>query len=292
MTSVQTHKDTLLWAKKTLLSSQFLKLTPEQALKTARLILSKLLNLNTSDLIAFPEKHLDPSMLKPFQNLIQRACQGEPVSRLFNEREFWSLPFKLNPSTLDPRPDSETLVDVALTFLKKSSQIHSSLKILDLGTGSGCLLLSLLSELPNAMGIGVDLNFKALQMAQENSKILNLSQRAFFIQSFWANAFKDPFDIIVCNPPYIKSSIIPVLEPVVRLYDPSLALDGGADGLTCYKHIIPQTKHLLNSQGLFLLEIGATQAQDVETILKFSGFKNIALHHDLESRPRVLSINI
>lgn len=289
MTSFHTYKDALLWAQKSLLAANQ---PSTHALKISRLILSKLLNLDPEDLITFPQKKIEPSIFSLFKTLIQKASLGVPLSRLLNEREFWSLPFKLNSWTLDPRPDSETLIETALALLKKTSRLDSPLKILDLGTGSGCLLLSLLSELPSAFGIGVDLKLEALRVAQENSKILSLFQRTGFIQSFWADALKGSFDVIISNPPYIKSSVIPELDANVRLYDPLLALDGGKDGLACYQYLIPQTRKLLSSTGLFLLEIGYDQAYEIEDLLRFSGFQNIKVHLDLESRPRVVSCTL
>lgn len=270
-----------------LLASETHPMSSDDAFSKSRLCLSLILKKDPSYSYGFPEEILSDSQKKRFQEAILNLSQGMPLSRIFGEREFWSLPFKLNQSTLDPRPESELLIEVALDFLKEC--LETNLHILDLGTGSGCLLLSLLHNLPQATGIGIDLSFEALSCAYENSKILEVDQRSFFIQSSWTEALKGEFDIIVSNPPYIPSSEICLLDSNVKLFDPHLALDGGHDGLDPYRSLLPSVQKFLSPQGLFLVEIGSTQAQDVQSLFKGCGLKNITIHHDLENRPRVIS---
>ena len=166
---------------------------------------------------------------------------------------------------------------------------NSALKILDLGVGSGCLLLSLLHELPYASGIGVDLSFGALQCAQENAQNLHLHNRALFVQGRWGDALKGPFDIITSNPPYIQTSTLPFLDQNVISFDPLLALDGGEDGLNAYRYLLPQVKKYLSPTGHFLLEIGSGQASCVNALLRHENYSDICLYQDLEHRARVFS---
>lgn len=201
------------------------------------------------------------------KDYVRRRLAGEPVSRILGEREFWSLPFKLSPATLDPRPDSETNIEAAL---KNISDHQQTLRILDLGTGSGCLLLSLLHELPNATGVGVDLAPEAVKTAQENARHLNLSKRAEFMISRWGDQLTEIFDLVISNPPYIPSPEIETLMPEVRAYDPRLALDGGDDGLEAYRQLalcIPPLLNPENPDALVILEIGKGQEDAVRDLM-------------------------
>ncbi|HQS83750.1 MAG: protein-(glutamine-N5) methyltransferase, release factor-specific [Alphaproteobacteria bacterium 16-39-46] len=280
-----TLEQALSFGQETLLASS-LELSPAEAFKKARLLLAHVLKKDPSYLYGFSERVLSAQEQTLFKDLILKAIQGMPLSRILEQREFWSLPFSLNVATLDPRPDSEVILDVALNLLKGH---NTSLRILDLGTGSGCLLLSLLHMLPNAEGVGVDLSFKAALCARQNAFNLDLSQRASFIQGSWTEALSGKFDLIVSNPPYIPTSEIPHLDPSVRLFDPFLALDGGIDGLDPYRNLIPKFKDLLSPKGFVLVEIGSTQSFDVEKIFQAENFQNIMCYQDIERRPRVIS---
>ncbi|MBS0186338.1 MAG: peptide chain release factor N(5)-glutamine methyltransferase [Proteobacteria bacterium] len=281
-----TLEQALNWGQKQLLSKEEIGVGPNEALKKARLLLAYALKKDISYIFAFKEKTLSLEENILFEDFILKASEGTPLSRILKFREFWSLPFFLNVATLDPRPDSELIIDVALKMIPDPT---TRLRILDLGTGSGCLLLSLLHMFPNAQGVGVDLSFEAAYCAQENARHLNLDQRSLFIQGSWTEALEGKFDLIISNPPYIPTSDILHLDSSVRLFDPLLALDGGQDGLDSYRHLIPKFKHLLSLRGLVLVEIGATQFSDVEKIFKTENFQEIQCHLDLEGRPRVIS---
>ncbi len=237
-----------------------------------------------------PHEDLDnynEAIAASFDELIARRVGGEPVSRMRGWREFWSLRFAINEATLDPRPDSECLVEAATAFgrLKDTGDPAKPLKIADLGTGSGCLLLACLSELPAASGVGIDINGSAIAMARANAAALGLDDRARFIErSFTALAKnQDPdtdpepdmpaqdFDIILCNPPYIPSAEIAGLADEVALYDPRLALDGGDDGLTAWRDLMPNIAALLTIGGRAFVEIGDGQEDDVDLIAAAAG---------------------
>ena len=207
--------------------------------------------------------------------MITRRIRREPVARIIGAREFWGLNFGLNEATLEPRPDSETLVEAVLAFRKANA------RILDLGTGTGCLLLALLHEMPAATGMGIDMNPRAVEQAIFNAAALGLGERAMFRTGNWLTDIKENFDIILSNPPYIPASDISTLMPEVRDYDPMLALDGGVDGLAPYRFLIPQLANFLNPQGIAAFEVGAGQAPQVADLFRQSGFANIAIHKDL-----------
>jgi release factor glutamine methyltransferase len=221
------------------------------------------------------------------QDWMKRRLQGEPLSRLKGVREFWSLPFHLNSHTLDPRPETEVLVEGVLKWVgNKKSQPW---RILDFGTGSGCLLISLLHELPQATGVGVDINAEALSMAQLNAKINHVDSRATFRQGNWGEGLESPFDIIVSNPPYIPLKDKKTLEKNVLDFDPSQALFGGQDGLDSYRSLIPEIKRLLAPQGVTAVEIGQGQRESVENLFHATGFRTLFVLKDLAGIERVLS---
>jgi len=206
--------------------------------------------------------------LAVYRGMVARRARREPVSRILGRREFWSLPFAVTPDTLDPRPDSETLIEGALTLC---SDRAAPVSILDLGTGTGCLLLALLSELPRATGVGADISPAALRVAQANAQALGLSRRARFTASDWGDGLKGPFNLILANPPYIADADIGRLEPEVALYEPQEALAGGADGLEAYRRLVPRLGTLLAPGGHALLEVGAGQATEVIGLLAEEG---------------------
>ena len=202
----------------------------------------------------------------------------EPMAYILKTREFWSLPFIVSSDTLVPRPDSETLIEAVLEHIPETRR---NLSILDLGTGSGCLLLSLLSKFSNAIGIGVDASEAALDIAKQNAAALGLEERATFIVSDWTEKVEDQFDIVIANPPYIPSSDIPNLEADVAQYEPLAALDGGANGLDSYRKILRQLPKVLTDDASIFLESGAGQASAVSEMVREIGFQHIETKKDL-----------
>ncbi len=216
--------------------------------------------------------------------MLARRMAGEPVSRILGRREFWSLDFALSPATLDPRPDSETIVEAALARI---ADRRLGLRIADLGTGTGCLLLALLSELPNASGVGVDIDGGAARMAAANARRLGLAARASFMAGDWGAGLIREFDCVLSNPPYIPSADIAGLPPEVRC-DPRAALDGGRDGLDGIRGAAAAAAHLLKPGGLALIEIGAGQARAAAGIAGRAGLRLLAMDKDLAGHPRVM----
>jgi release factor glutamine methyltransferase len=216
----------------------------------------------------------------------ERRLAGEPVWRILGEREFWSLPFKLSPATLEPRPDSETLVEAALEVLADRRQ--EPLAILDLGTGTGCLLIAVLSECRNATGLGIDLSEEACATARVNAAANGVAGRAQFRQGDWTSGLEGAFDLILSNPPYIPAGDIADLSPSVRDYDPRRALDGGRDGLDPYRLFARTLPRLLAPGGSVILEIGAGQEADVVSLMQGGGFTFRGSRRDLGGHPRAL----
>jgi len=219
--------------------------------------------------------------------LIELRLKGCPVSRLRGKREFYDLIFYLNDHTLDPRPDSECLVDQALAYARTQPFSEQGLRCLDLGAGTGCLLLSLLHHLPGATGLGVDLAPQAVAQARANAASLSLSRRARFVCSHWLSAVAGRFDLILANPPYIGSSDHN-LAPDVADYDPALALFAGLDGLSAYVELLPQIPAVLTQNGRLFLEIGAGQAAAVTRLAQAAGLQLCSAHADLSGIDRCL----
>ena len=236
--------------------------------RDARILLRNALQCDDGMIMGHPEHPVTQPQLTRYYELIERRKAFEPVSKILGEKEFWSLPFYVTSDTLDPRPDSETLIEAVLDVTDNQS---ASLRVLDLGTGSGCLLLSLLSELKNAQGVGVDCCPKALNVAQKNAQRLELVDRAQFIQGDWSKGITGPFDLIVSNPPYIRDGDFANLSVDVAQYDPKQALLGGEDGLLCYWEIIPELKKLLTEQGVVVMEIGQGQEDKVRQLMVQNG---------------------
>ncbi|MDP9128253.1 MAG: peptide chain release factor N(5)-glutamine methyltransferase [Pseudomonadota bacterium] len=248
----------------------------------ARLLIGHVLGLDRAQILAQGERAVTPDENDGIKSLIGRRCRREPVARILGKREFWSLDFSMNDATLEPRPDSETLVEVVLTELKD----RSAVTIFDLGTGTGCLLLALLSELPQATGLGVDYTPHAVDQARDNAEALRLGDRAIFRISNWMDNIDSKFDVIISNPPYIPSKNIPTLMPEVRNYDPLAALDGGEDGLAVYRLIVPQVRGRLNAGGFVVFEVGEGQAESVGELFRQNGFANVTYHMDLSGLAR------
>ena len=219
--------------------------------------------------------------------LINRRSDREPVSRILGRREFWSLDLALDPAVLDPRPDSETLIVAALERL---ADPRRPWRILDLGTGSGCLLLALLSERRKATGVGLDVSWRAAYIARQNARGLGLDERVSFLAGDWASALAARFDLVISNPPYIADAEVPTLAPEVVRNDPWLALTGGVDGLDAYRAILAQLPRLLVPGGSAVLEIGHEQAAAVAGLVRANGFPEPQIRLDLAGRPRCVVI--
>ncbi len=235
-------------------------------------------------IFAHGETLVDP---KFFNEKVEELARGVPLSRLMGSREFWGLDFKLSPATLDPRPDTETLIDAILkTFLNGKAP----LRILDLGTGTGCIIISLLSEYPEAQGVAVDINPKTLKVAQENAENNGVSDRLTLLQGDWFSPLspRDAFDIIVSNPPYISESDYKTLDKNVLDFDPLQALVGGKDGLECYRKIAKGFKNHLSPGGALVLELGYDQEEDVHQMFDSNEIKTFK---DLSGIVRCLMIS-
>lgn len=231
---------------------------------------------------------LSAEVLAVLAGMQARRLAGEPVAYITGVQEFWGLEFKVSPDTLIPRADTETLVEVALAALKGRTAPH----ILDLGTGTGCILLSVVRDLPSARGVGVDKNDGAVGLARENAERLGLVSRTSFTASDWFSAVSKPeggFDAILSNPPYIPAADIDGLMPDVRDFEPMSALEGGADGLDPYRLICAESVHYLADDGLLAVEIGIGQDQDVAALFEHAGFNGIEAHKDLAGISRVIS---
>ena len=219
--------------------------------------------------------------------LIEQRNQGRPISRMRGRREFYSLTYYLNDHTLDPRPDSECLIDEALAYARSLSAERRPLRCLDLGTGTGCLLLSLLYHLPAATGLGVDLAPQAVAQARANAASLGLSGRTRFICSHWLDKVAGDFDLILANPPYIESADQTLARDVAD-HDPARALFAGPDGLDAYRELLPQITDVLRPMGRLFLEIGSQQARPVTQLATAAGLQLCALIADLSGRDRCL----
>lgn len=254
----------------------------------ARIIIEERTSYDWSDIIARPDSSITQIQYDNIMCDVSARIAGKPLSRIYGCREFWGLEFVLSEDTLDPRPDSELIVDLALKHFPDRDR---PLEILDLGTGSGCILISLLCEFKNARGFGVDLSFGALTCAQGNASKNNVAERAHFSCGTWLSGINEKFDLIVSNPPYISNQVIPTLSTEVRDHDPILALDGGDQGLDPYKEIFPQLKYFLNRDGIALFEIGYDQEKDVMRLAEDAGFAQRTVHFDLAGNPRVVDIS-
>lgn len=255
------------------------------ARREARLLLAIALGWDAARVLAYPETPIPTPAGDRLEALLIRRCAREPVSRILGHREFWSLRFELSSETLDPRPDSETLISAALASLEDRARPY---RVLDLGTGSGCLLLALLSELPNAHGIGVDLSPGALGTARRNAAALGFAERAHFVCGNWGEGVGGKWDAILTNPPYIASGDVTDLMPEVARYEPRLALDGGPDGLAAYRVLARDIARLLAPGGVAVAEVGAGQAAAVAVIMAGAGLALRAVRHDLNGVDRCL----
>ena len=253
------------------LTARFKSAGIESAELDARILAGAALSLDLTGLITAAARPVTATEAARLEELARRRLEGEPVARILGMREFWGLPLQLTAATLVPRPDTETVVELSLEMLHAGPAPDRRLRIADLGTGSGAILLALLSELPGADGFGTDLSEAALRTARGNAAALGLADRATFIACDYAAALSGPFDLVVSNPPYIKSSDIAGLSIEVRNHDPRLALDGGADGLDAYRALIPQAARLLAPRGVLVVEAGHGQSGDIRQLMAAAG---------------------
>ena len=254
----------------------------EQPALDARLLLQEAAGLSHSGIAAEPERRIEAAAISTFEAFITRRQRHEPVSRILGQREFYGRPFRVTSDVLDPRPDTETLIEAALALA------HPPACILDLGTGSGAIIVTLLAELPGATGLATDLSAAALEVARGNAEALGVASRLAFAEGPWWAPVAGRFDLIVSNPPYIPAAEIAGLSPDVGDFDPHLALDGGADGLEPYRRIAAGATIHLNPGGRVLVEIGAGQAPDVEGLFQAHGFASDSAHSDLGGHVRCL----
>ena len=262
----------------------------ESAELDARILTGHALGLDLTGLISAAQRRLTPGESARLEACAGRRLAGEPVARILGEKEFWGLPLKLSSATLVPRPDTETVVELALELLRAGGNLDRPLRIADLGTGSGAILLALLSELRAAHGFGTDISEAALHTASANAVRAGLAERAAFVACDYASGLTGPFDLIVSNPPYIRTADIDGLAVDVRKYDPLAALDGGADGLDAYRALIPQAAGLLAPGAALVVEAGQGQSGPIEALMRAAGLMPaIAPKADLAGIPRAVA---
>ncbi|MGE5369777.1 MAG: peptide chain release factor N(5)-glutamine methyltransferase [Chloroflexota bacterium] len=258
----------------------------QEAQDDARALLRAAARLSRLDLALSPETSLTTNEAERLWNYAARRAAREPVSRILGARGFWTLDLTVAPDVLDPRADTETLVETALDLIEDH---NAPLAVLDLGAGSGAILCALLSELPQASGVAVDLSAAACAATRENLARCGLSQRAQVLRGRWGTPLASRFDVIVSNPPYVRAGDIATLDPEVRLHDPRLALDGGADGLDCYREIVGDLRRLLAPGGLVAFEVGFDQAASVAALLQAENLEIAGFARDAGGRDRVVA---
>ena len=279
------------------LADKFRQAGIDSADADARLLIAHALGIDRAAMIANGERVLSPSEVKAIDALAERRLKREPVSRIFGTKEFWSLSLHISPAVLVPRPETETIIEAALDFVVRGGKglknlRNESLRVLDIGTGSGALLLALLSELPNALGTGTDVSTPALGVARVNAERHSLASRCTFVTCDIATGVAGPFDLIVSNPPYVAHGDIAALEPEVRDFDPVFALDGGSDGLNGYRAIAHDARRLLAPGGRLIVELGAGQEPAVRALFTDAELVVGDARNDLAGIPRVLSAKI
>ena len=261
---------------------------PDAALD-ARFLLEEVCGTNLQTLLVFPEKKVTEEEVNQYRAFVQRRKDREPTAMILGEWDFMGLTFRLNKSTLIPEQDTEVLVETALEELKRRGPGEAPLRILDLCTGSGCILLSLLHELRNACGLGTDLSEEALEAARENAVRLGLQERAAFRQGdLWEPVGDERFDLIVSNPPYVPTDVIPTLEPEVRCGEPYAALDGGEDGLVFYRRILKEAAGHLKPSGIIIVESGFDEAAQIAALMQDQKLRGIRTVKDYGGLDRVV----
>lgn len=252
----------------------------------ARLLLEAASGCSRTDILTDPYRAVTPEQQAALDGYVERRLRREPVSRILGRKGFWKIMLNVSPDVLSPRPDTEAILDVVLLAYPP----NRAFEMIDLGTGSGAILLATLAERFGARGIGTDVSSEALAVAKENAANLELDNRATFLRTEWAAGLADhSFDVVVSNPPYIPSGDIPGLDPEVRDHDPHLALDGGPDGLQAYRELAPEIRRILRPDGLFAVEIGWDQGPRVKALFEAAGFTDVIIVKDLSERDRVIT---
>ena len=252
----------------------------------ARLLLEAATGASRADILTDPHREISADQADVLDGWLARREKREPVARILGRKGFWKLLLNLTDAVLVPRPETECIVDMIL----KRTQPGDTFSLADLGVGSGAILLSVLSERPAAKGVGTDISEEALAVARDNAAGLGLSSRAAFLRTSWGSGIADSsFDFVASNPPYIRSSVIPTLDPEVKHHDPILALDGGESGLVAYEELAPEIFRLLKPGGTAWLEIGFDQSEAVENLMKSAGFLDVSTYLDLSNLPRVVT---
>jgi release factor glutamine methyltransferase len=254
----------------------------------ARILIGHALRLSRAQLMSHSERVLEAREVAAISALAARRLRHEPVARILGRKEFWDLTLEVSPDVLVPRPETETVVEAALDFVVRGGLRLEKLRILDIGTGSGALLLALLQELPNAAGVATDISEAALAIARGNAERNKLAARCTFVACNFADGVSGPFDIVVSNPPYIPRGAIAALAPDVRDFDPRLALDGGADGLDAYRAIAAEARRLLAPGGRLFVELGLGQEAPVHALFAAAGLSVNPARPDLAGIPRSL----
>lgn len=252
----------------------------------ARLLVEAAAEATRADIVTDPQRLLTPEQQQRLEDYLARREQREPVAQILGRKGFWKLMLTVNDQVLTPRPDTETLVEYVLRDFPQ----HAAWRVLDLGVGSGAILLSLLAERHAARGLGVDISEEALAVARDNAASLGLAARCAWLRGDWTTGLGDAgFDLVTANPPYVASHVIDTLEPEVRRYEPRLALDGGADGLDAYRILAPEILRVLKPGGRFAVEIGYDQREAVETLFRQAGARDVQTLRDLADRDRVVA---
>ena len=252
----------------------------------ARMLVEAATGASRTDIVTDPYREVTPEALAVLDDYLERRGRREPVSRILGRKGFWKIMLDVTPHVLSPRPETETVVQEALAHFDE----HRRFDVLDLGVGSGAILLAILAERPLARGLGTDVSDEALAVARDNAARLGLDGRMALLRGDWTEGMADAsFDLVVSNPPYIPAGDIAGLDPEVREHDPHLALDGGADGLDPYRRLAPEVLRVLRPGGRFLLEIGHDQSAAVEALMRDAGAQEVATVKDLSDRPRVVA---
>jgi release factor glutamine methyltransferase len=255
----------------------------------ARILVGHALRLDHTALVRAGERPLTATEVDRIEAVVARRLAREPIARITGAKEFWGLPLAVSPAVLVPRPETETVVEQALAAIERDGGRARALRIADLGVGSGAILIALLSELPNALAIGTDRDPAALAVARENARRLGVAKRAEFVACDFGAALAPGFDLVVTNPPYIRSDEIATLEPDVREFDPHLALDGGSDGLAAYRALASDARRIVAPNAHLVAEIGSGQGDAVAALFAAAGFGGINIAPDLAGISRAVT---
>jgi release factor glutamine methyltransferase len=252
----------------------------------ARLLLEAATGASRTDIIAEPRRPLGPEQAAELEGLVARRLRREPISQILGRKGFWKIMLTVSADVLTPRPETEALVELVLSDLSE----RQSFRLLDLGVGSGAILLAILADRPAGRGLGVDVSEEALAVARENAANLGLRDRVVLMRGDWTTGLDDAaFDVVVANPPYVRSADIETLAPEVRTYEPRVALDGGADGLAAYRRLAPEILRVLRPGGRFAVEVGAGQGRSVGALFRHAGAVDLTTAGDLAGRVRVVA---